>query len=221
MSQDAENMAFDSICDVFVAAGATTAPAELHGLLAGQLCAGVTFSPKAWLRKVAEFMEPAGELELSRSQQAMLQQLHDGTLAQLADGDMLFQPLLPDDDTDLLTRLESLAQWCDGFLAGFALVEEHRHAEFPSIINDALKDIAAIAQVGFENVEDGTLEDDAEDDYMQVVEHVRLLVMNIFHENVLTHASPAMDDAAAVAPAAKAEDAIATPAALFSKRNLH
>jgi len=220
MSDDAENIAFDSICDVFVAAGATTAPAELHGILAGQLCAGVTFSPKAWMRKVGEFMEPAGEFELSRSQQAALQQLHDSTLGQLTDGDMLFHPLLPDDDTDLLTRLEALAQWCDGFLAGFALIETHRHAEFGPIISDALKDIAAIAQVGFESVEEGALEDDAEDDYMQVVEHVRLLVMNVFYENVLVPEQSSVNETTA-APVATLEEAIATPAALFGKRSLH
>jgi yecA family protein len=207
------------VCDVFVASGAVSAPAELHGALTGQLCAGVKFSPKSWLRKAMEFMEPTDEL--SKQQQSVMQLLHDTTLAQLTDDDMLFQPLLPDDDTDLLTRLETLAQWCDGFLAGFALVEAHRHAEFSDIITDALKDIAAIAQVGLENVEEGALEDDAEDDYMQVVEHVRLLVMNIYYENM-----PPADvaDEAAVVPAAVAEPepaALTSPATLFGKRNLH
>lgn len=217
MLGDTDGSAFDCVCDVFVAAGAVNAPAELHGALTGQLCAGVTFSPKTWLRKAVEFMDPADEL--SKTQQAVMQQLHDSTLAQLSDDDMLFQPLLPDDDdTDLLTRLEALAQWCDGFLAGFALVEEHRHAEFSVIITDALKDIAAIAQVGYESVEEGALEDDAEDDYMQVVEHVRLLVMNIYYEKVATAALPA--GAAALAEPAPVA-AITSPAALFSKRNLH
>jgi uncharacterized protein len=210
-----ETSVFDHVCDVFVAAGAVSAPAELHGALTGQLCAGVTFSPKSWLRKAVEFMEPTDEL--SKPQQAIMQQLHDATLAQLTDDDMLFQPLLPDDDTDLLTRLETLAQWCDGFLAGFALVETHRHAEFSEITTDALKDLAAIAQVGFESVEEGGLEDDAEDDYMQVVEHVRLLVMNVFYENVEPPAEPE-----AIAPVAEPKQAaIVTPAALFNKRNLH
>jgi len=215
MLGDTENSAFDCVCDVFVAAGAVSTPAELHGALTGQLCAGMKFSPKSWLHKAVEFMEPTDEL--SKSQQAVMQQLHDSTLSQLTDDDMLFQPLLPDDDTDLLTRLETLAQWCDGFLAGFALVETHRHAEFPEIITDALKDIAAIAQVGFESVEEGGLEDDAEDDYMQVVEHVRLLVMNVYYENVPPPATA--ETAPTVAEPRSA--AITSPAALFGKRNLH
>ena len=220
MLSDTDSNTFDCVCDVFVATGAVSAPAELHGALTGQLCAGVKFSPKAWLRKAIEFMEPTDEL--SRQQQALMQQLHDVTLAQLTDDDMQFRPLLPDDDTDLLTRLEALAQWCDGFLAGFALVEEHRHAEFAPIITDALKDIAAIAQVGFESVEDGELEDDAEDDYMQVVEHVRLLVMNIFYENVPAGHQPGeVAGAGDIAHDAQSQTAIASPAALFTKRNLH
>lgn len=215
MLGDTETSVFDHVCDVFVAAGAVSAPAELHGALTGQLCAGVKFSPKSWLRKAVEFMEPTDEL--SKPQEAVMQHLHDATLAQLTDDGMLFQPLLPDDDTDLLTRLETLAQWCDGFLAGFALVETHRHAEFSDIITDALKDLAAIAQVGLENVEEGGLEDDAEDDYMQVVEHVRLLVMNIFYENVAVPPEPE----AMPAPAQPEQAAITSPAALFGKRNLH
>lgn len=218
MLGDTETSAFDCVCDVFVASGALSAPAELHGALTGQLCAGVKFSPKSWLRKAVEFMEPTDEL--SRQQQGVMQQLHDTTLAQLTDDDMVFQPLLPDDDdTDLLTRLETLAQWCDGFLAGFALVEAHRHAEFSEIITDALKDIAAIAQVGLENVEEGALEDDAEDDYMQVVEHVRLLVMNIYYENVVP--PELTDDALPPVPSEPEQAAITSPAALFGKRNLH
>jgi len=216
MLGDTETSVFDHVCDVFVAAGAVSAPAELHGALTGQLCAGVKFSPKSWLRKAVEFMEPTDEL--SKPQQDVMQQLHDATLAQLTDDDMLFQPLLPDDDTDLLTRLETLAQWCDGFLAGFALAESHRHAEFSDIVTDALKDIAAIAQVGLENVEEGGLEDDAEDDYMQVVEHVRLLVLNIYYENT----TPPEDALEALPPVAAPERAaITTPSALFNKRKLH
>lgn len=221
MLGDTETSAFDCVCDVFVTSGAVSAPAELHGALTGQLCAGVTFSPKSWLRKAMEFMEPTDEL--SKQQQSVMQQLHDSTLSQLTDDDMLFQPLLPDDETDLLTRLETLAQWCDGFLAGFALVETRRHAEFSDIVSDALKDIAAIAHVGLESVEDGALDDDAEDDYMQVVEHVRLLVMNIFYENVAHAAAAHAAAAEELAPAAAKPEqaAITSPAALFGKRNLH
>jgi yecA family protein len=221
MTGDTETSSFDCVSDVFVATGALSAPAELHGALTGQLCAGVTFSPKSWLRKAVEFMEPADEL--SKSQQDVVQQLHDATLAQLTDDDMAFQPLLPDDDTDLLTRLETLAQWCDGFLAGFALVFNQRHAEFSDIVSDALKDIAAIAQVGLENVEEGGLDDDAEADYMQVVEHLRLLVMNIYYENVALPRAPAATAAADVpaTPAEPEQPAITSPASLFGKRNLH
>ena len=46
------NYTFDDFADMFVALGAFGTPSELHGLLAGQLAAGVRADAEAWLAMV-------------------------------------------------------------------------------------------------------------------------------------------------------------------------
>lgn len=168
---------FDAFCDLFVNLGALSPPAELHGLLTGQLSAGMRFTPLQWLQKAREFMDIQQAIDEQQTQQ--LQALYQETLEQLEDPHHIFYPLLPADDDEFRIRLTALGQWCSGFLSGFALVEIVREHEFSDIVTDALKDIAAIAQV---SIEDDDLDEEDEEDYSNVVEYVRLAVINIFLE---------------------------------------
>lgn len=170
---------FDAFCDLFVNLGALSPPAELHGLLCGQLSAGMRFAPYQWLQKAQEFMDVQQAVDERQAQQ--LQGFYEQTLAQLEDASHGFYPLLPDDDHEFCIRLTALGQWCSGFLSGFALVETPRERQFSDDVSDALKDIAAIAQV---SVDEGDFDEgDDEENYSNVLEYVRLAVMNVFIEH--------------------------------------
>lgn len=170
-------LAFDEVCDLFVAIGAHTSPAEMHGLLAGQLAAGKRMKHAEWIHEAREFIDT--DHVFSPDEEEKLQFVYMATLASLADEELGFYPLLPDDDTDLEQRLAALGFWCQGFLAGFALVEK-AIAGLPETVNDALNDLAAIAQVGMNDSDDWNAS--ADEDYIQVVEYVRLAAMNTFLE---------------------------------------
>ena len=201
---------FDEMCDLFVAAGAHNSPAEMHGLLVGELSAGKRLDKMQWLDEAREYMD--SEQEFSAEQQEQLQYVYIFTLAALSDENLGFYPLLPDDDTSIEDRLDALSVWCQGFLAGFALVENSIR-DLPEEVNDALSDLAAISQIGLN--EDEELDATANEDFANIIEYIRLAVMNIFLEYA--------DKAATKVSDAETEDGkpMLTAQSLFAKRQLH
>ncbi len=110
---------FDDFADMFVEMGAFGTPSELHGLMCGQLAAGVRFDADAWLAMVVAHLD-VQEIE-DDDDKAELVALYELALSQMSDGGFTFTLLLPDDETELLARTESLGAWCSGFLGGFGL----------------------------------------------------------------------------------------------------
>jgi uncharacterized protein YgfB (UPF0149 family) len=107
-------------------------------------------------------------------------QLYSVTAAALRDDDFIFHPLLPDDDEEIALRTAALASWCEGFLAGFA----YRVAALDAPgglqsgeIGEVLRDIAAMAQAEAGDYDD---EEDAENNFSELVEYLRVAVMNVF-----------------------------------------
>ncbi|MDC9719502.1 MAG: UPF0149 family protein [Gammaproteobacteria bacterium] len=168
------NYVFDDFADMFVELGAFGTPSELHGLLAGQLAAGVRADAEAWLAMVVAHLD-VQELE-DDDDKAELVALYDIALEQFMSADFGFQMLLPDDDTQLAGRTESLGAWCSGFLSGFGLGFDRSQQKLSTDVTDSMEDLANIAQVSFD------ADDSAETSYTELVEYVRLAAMMMFAE---------------------------------------
>jgi yecA family protein len=176
------NYIFDDFADMFVELGAFGTPSELHGLLAGQLAAGVRADAEAWLAMVVAHLDVQ---ELEDDDKAELVALYDLVLEQFTAADFGFQLLLPEDDAELTGRTESLGAWCSGFLSGFGLGFDSNKQKLSNEITDAMEDIASIAQVSFDtdDTEDEEQEGyNAEASYIELVEYVRLAAMMVFAE---------------------------------------
>ncbi|MFC3607657.1 YecA/YgfB family protein [Stutzerimonas tarimensis] len=147
-------------------------PAELHGLLLGRSCAGAGFETQGWLADAGELLgsEPEGGL---RQALVGLQEMVRG---ELTGDDVSLVLLLPADDEPLSSRTFALAQWCQGFLAGFGLAAGQRTLSEEG--TEVLEDLAAIAQVQdvLQESEDG------ENDYMEVMEYLRVAPLLLFTE---------------------------------------
>ncbi|MFF7707429.1 UPF0149 family protein [Pseudomonas sp. NPDC007930] len=163
---------YQAFATLLGSAGHPVSPAELHGLLLGRCCAGAGFEPGPWLADAAEILasEPADNIR-----QALLG-LQEMAKAELGGSEVTVVLLLPDDNAPLAERAVALGQWCQGFLAGFGIVAGDR-----ALSNDArevLQDLAAIAQVqdALEESEDG------ENDYMEVMEYLRVAPLLLFSE---------------------------------------
>ncbi|MFT4612915.1 MAG: hypothetical protein ACI9NT_000048 [Bacteroidia bacterium] len=169
---------FDELADHLVEQGLAVSPAQLHGCLTGQLCAGAASTPEVGLNGLSESLDVIVYGELAER----LLQLYAITAAALADEEFSFHLLLPDDETDIDQRTESLGAWCQGFLTGFAHVSVDQGLKSdgtPEEIGEILRDVAAIAEAG---VDEDETEDESEGSYTDLVEYLRFACINVFME---------------------------------------
>ncbi|MGQ7960482.1 YecA/YgfB family protein [Pseudomonas sp. SP16.1] len=153
-------------------AGHSVSPAELHGLLLGRSCAGAGFEAEPWLLDAAGLL--GGEPQ-DNVRQALIG-LQEMVKGELCSEDIAVVLLLPDDETPLAQRAIALGQWCQGFLGGFGLTA--RDGALSAEAMEVLQDLSAIAQVqsALEESEDG------ENDYMEVMEYLRVAPLLLFAE---------------------------------------
>lgn len=168
---------FDDISNMLVDLGAHASPSELHGYLSGLLAAGKRLSDKQWLQEALVLIDADNEVSPANKESFIC--IYANTLASLADENYGFYPLLAGDNRSLETRLSCLATWCQGFMVGFALVEKKVN-DLSDIVNDALHDMAAITRVDTDLEQNDS--DSANEDYIQLVEYVRLASMSIYAE---------------------------------------
>lgn len=144
-----------------------TEASELHGSLCGYLAGGASVqggNVLAALQLDGEVSDPSAE-DLS-----LLQRLTRQCEGELADPELGFEPLLPDDDRPLTERVEGVVDWCRGFLGGFGLAGTAAHASLSEEAQEILRDLGTIAASSF----DFDNEDEDEDALIEVQEFVRV-----------------------------------------------
>ena len=161
--------------------GHPVTPAELHGLLVGRSCAGAGFDAEAWLADAAHLLEndPADNV---RNALIGLQEMVKG---ELAGDDITVVLLLPGDEAPLAERAAALGEWCKGFLYGFGL--NSAGLTLSGEAKEVLQDLDAISQVqdALEESEDG------ENDYMEVMEYLRVAPLLLYTELAKQPVEPA------------------------------
>ena len=172
---------FDELANHLLEQGLETSPSRIHGCLTGLLAAGAARERELALAALADGMD----LHLHGELAEQVMGLYAVTAAALTDEEFDFHLLLPDDEVDIQQRTDAMAQWCKGFLAGFALVaasEEEGQAPAAMSADSAeiLKDIAAIAEA---SVDEEAEEEESEQSYFELVEYLRFAVLNVFLDN--------------------------------------
>ncbi len=153
-------------------------PSEVHGLLCGLACGDEP-----------DYRDWRGQLLCAPDADGVLEQLFGTTCQQLLDAELGFHLLLPTDEAPLRVRTPALGAWCRGFISGLgqAMLASDALARWPSHWREVLNDLDKIAQLGRENSEPDTEEDEVA--YAELVEHVRLCVL-LMRQN-RTDADPA------------------------------
>lgn len=156
--------------------GAALGAAAAHGLLAGMACGGLDL-PAARLRGM---LCTELDVDLDESTFATLQAVNRITRAQLADDELGFELLLPEDDVALPVRVRAMVAWCEGFLAGFGSgTGGRRDADFPEDVRQLLSTIGDFTRA---EVEEADVGDDAERDFTELAEYLRIAVLTLFLE---------------------------------------
>ncbi len=174
---------FDELGDWLLTLESRFSPAELHGAIVGGLCGAMRLSSARWAQFGLAVMGASSQMQ---SQFGAMAKITLGGLAQqqlaiLASDELAFKPFLPDDDEAIEQRTDSLSDWCKGFLGGFAEAQvflQKQDADegevdaeaaaqldrsLPENVQEALSDLAAIAQASVSSQDDDGEHDDFDD----------------------------------------------------------
>lgn len=154
--------------------GALMDAAETHGILCGLLCTSSVFDEKEWFIHVLG--EVAVEDNLASECQQQLWLVKNYTLEQLNSFDCEFMPLLPDNDILLAERVQALGGWCEGFLLGLGLTQIKTEV-LSNEMGEFIEDVISISRVATT-----TDSEENEEDYMQVVEYLKIGVISLYEE---------------------------------------
>ena len=153
--------------------GATAS--ETHGIICGLICGGINLTDGSWYGAFNDLMNDGIALPIDLKKD--LQQLFKTTRNQFLAQDYQVQLLLADDDQYLNERAQSLTQWSESFLAGFAIGNESGKT-LSKDVKEALTDLSQIAKLDTE-IEDN---DESETSLEEILEYVRISAMFCFGE---------------------------------------
>ncbi len=168
-----------SVDDVFRASatlGLGATPAELHGGLCGWLAAGGAPGTDWPARVLADdALPPVAE-------GSALAQLLEASVKQLEDRDFGFELLLTD-STATNDQVDALFGWARAFLGGFGLGSGHSRPPLSEEGEEALNDLAKLAQASSEDF-DSDAEDD-EEALAEIEEFIRIAVLLLHGDCVM------------------------------------
>ena len=152
--------------------------AEVHGLVAGLLSAGVEPEPKLLLPVLQDFLNDGQELNQEVKQHVV--SLIEQTAKELAKNDFSFSMLLPSDDDSLPERLDAMVEWTQAFLVGFA-VQQTDLSLVSDDVREALDQLTEVTRIDIHTTDDGSAEENDEA-YFLVLEHIRIMVLACYTE---------------------------------------
>lgn len=152
--------------------GYAVSAAGLQGLLLGRASAGAGFDGTAWLAEARQALGNEPDEAVSKALLGLLEMVRQ----ELTGDGVAVTLLLPGDEAPLTERVQAVAQWSQGFLEGFGIALGNRPLSQDA--REALQDLTAIAQI---QQPDGESEQ-AENDYTQVVEYLKLVPTLLFSE---------------------------------------
>lgn len=166
---------YDDIDALIVRLRLGTDASELHGSLCGYLAGAGSLGNSSLLAA----LELDGEATApSAADLALLQRWVKQSEAELADSELGFEPLLPEDDRPLPERAEAMIEWCRGFLGGFGLAGTTAHAQLSDEAQEILRDLGMVASSSL----DFGNETDDEDALIEIQEFVRVAAMLLHAE---------------------------------------
>ncbi|MEL0162670.1 MAG: UPF0149 family protein [Halieaceae bacterium] len=183
---------WEEAADALFHAGHTLNPSTLHGAMVGLLGAGFSPHSEQHFSATIAALEKALAVEFTGELVDFISRLSLSTLSAIVDADYTFQPLLPPDDEAMEDRLTSISEWTAGFLSGFTqgiTIREAASEPIPTLTAEALRDMAAIAQVDTEEASS----EDAERQLEDIIEYIRFAAINVVSDAQTTQEATSED----------------------------
>ena len=167
---------YDEIDSAISQAGLELSASEVHGVICGAICNQMKTGTAPDMGRLITTGSDLSGGSLERLQNT-LEILLRGTVQDLHRKEGDFNLLLPDDAVGLPLRLQSLADWCRGFLLGLLDGQQLAIDEFSADAAEIARDMLSVSEVEA----DGD-DNDSEWDLNEVEEYVRVGVQLIFEE---------------------------------------
>ena len=177
---------FEKITQTLEAADLYTNASETHGILSGLVCGGVKLDDQSWRGLFNDVVNEG--MGLPSNAQRLVESVYGQVVNQITDDGLGFQLLLPDDDVPLDERAEAMAQWAQGFLVGFGMVQQALN-QASDEIQELIRDIRDISQVSLDFEQE---DEDSEIAFAEIVEYLRvggMLCFNTFSRKSATPVS--------------------------------
>lgn len=175
----------DEIHSVLTELGVPLSASEAHGLACGLLCSQATATAKArWFTELLDAAElEANALAAHAESVRRLDRWFETSQEQLDAAELVFEPLLPDDESAIEHRIDALGDFCAGFTYGVGLgAAAQGNRQFPADTRELLEDFQAIDGAGQVELPSAAEDAATESDYLELVEYVRVGVLLILEE---------------------------------------
>jgi len=166
---------FEKITTILETAELYTNASETHGVLSGLVCGGVKLDDQSWRTHFNDVVNEG--MGLPAHIQRLVESIYGQVVNQITDDGLGFKLLLPDDDAPLDERAEAMAQWAQGFLVGFGMVQQGLN-QAADEIQELIRDIRDISQVSLDFEQE---DEESEIAFAEIVEYLRVGAMLCFN----------------------------------------
>lgn len=152
-------------------------PAELHGILCGLICAGLSRWDENTIPEtlMLELPEDADTTTIHET----LNTLFTHTKEKIQAFELDFQLLLPEEDEPLDARAQEFGKWCEGFILGMGLSDVPHTYHDQNEVDDILYKLSEAAKISFHDL---SFSEEDETMFAEVTEFIRLSVFAIYQE---------------------------------------
>ena len=166
---------YNSVNTQLIHAGADVWASESHGFQCGIFCASNGLTSTLWQDYLLVGIEDKADFDESF---AMLVELAQQAREEILSDELIFSPLLPDDQATITERSNSVSKWCAGFASGLGIGGVDKELNLTGEVDEFVKDIVAISRMAT-TVDEG---EDAEVAYFEIVEYIRVGVIFIHRQ---------------------------------------
>ncbi len=170
------SIVFEEIDEHLSRVGTSTNPSELHGMIAGLICAGVEEDDiDNWLPVLCFEDRYVAEDEYRIFEQDV-RGLYREVLTQLDEFGVEFNILLPEEGRSSTDRIVAMTSWCTGYLK--ALID-YGEISFEQLSEDCVEFLDDVRQISELDPEQDPTEEEMESSFMILDEHLRVGVQLI------------------------------------------
>jgi len=175
---------FEKISQALEDADLFTNASETHGVLSGFVCGGIVLDDKSWLSLFNDVVNEG--MGLPAAIKSLVSDIYGHVVAQCTDDGLGFNLLLPEDEKPLDERAEAVAQWAQGFLVGFGMVQQNLN-QAAEDVQEVIRDIRDISQLSLDFEQE---DEESEIAFAEIVEYLRISAMICFNSLSRHHSTP-------------------------------